>query len=299
MEHRVAALMATEGLIELRRHPELRRTVARLLVEGTLRRVLPGIVVATDPPDRWRLPAALMRYRPDAVITGASAAALTFRRHLPEPVVVSCSLPGRFRPATDAFACSQRRLDPDLIVERHGIRVTCAALTALDLAALDDGAAIDDALRAGTMTLEDLHRTVDLTRGRRGNRVRRGVIDDSRDRPWSAGERRVHRVLRDAGVRGWRTNAPFVVADGRLFYLDIAFPQGAVMVEIDGFRHHRSPADLDRDVTRQNALVLAGWLPYRITWSMLRRPELIVSELSELLASRIDCSMRLCGDIPA
>ena len=79
------------------------------------------------------------------------------------------------------FRFDRRRVPPELVHERHGLRMTVPALTALDLCAELGGDAIDQALRTRTATLEGLHRALELTGHRRGNQDRRALLLDSRD----------------------------------------------------------------------------------------------------------------------
>ncbi len=59
--------------------------------------------------------------------------------------------------------------------------------------------------------------------------------------------------------------------DGRVIAtLDIAYPEQAVGVEVDGFRYHATPAQKDRDDSRENALQAAGWTILRISERRLR-----------------------------
>jgi hypothetical protein len=69
------------------------------------------------------------------------------------------------------------------------------SLTALDLCETLGGDAIDQALRTRTTTLGLLHQAMELTAARVGNRTRRQLLLDSRAEPWSAAERRFHRLL--------------------------------------------------------------------------------------------------------
>jgi len=121
---------------------------------------------------------------------------------------------------------------------------------------------------------------------RDGNRERRRVLLDSRDEPWSEAERRAHRLLRQAGVTGWRTNVPLRVA-GRLYFVDIAFRGARLAVEVDGRLHEREADLFESDRWRQNALVQAGWRVLRFTWAMLvDHPDVFVAEVLAALRRR-------------
>lgn len=80
---------------------------------------------------------------------------------------------------------------------------------------------------------------------------------------------------------GWRPRAQHEVAG---FRVDIAVPEAKVAIESDGFAHHSSAADLERDHARQNGLVAAGWTPLRYTaqQSFLTTGQCAVSALREI-----------------
>ncbi len=238
-----------------------------LLRRGELVTVLPGIYTAPvwrDLP-AIRIRAAMLRHR-DAVLLGAAAAHVSF---WPEVPLGGIELAVRSMPRpAPGFTFCRRRIPPELVVEHDRIRFTSPALTAIDLATVECADAIDTALRTRTATLEGMYTALRLTPHRDGNRDRRRLLLDSRDEPWSAAEREAHRELRAAGILGWRSNWPVVLA-GRLYYIDIAFPGLRLAVEIDGRLHETDPDVFQNDRWRQNALVAAGWRVIRFTWEMV------------------------------
>jgi very-short-patch-repair endonuclease len=46
---------------------------------------------------------------------------------------------------------------------------------------------------------------------------------------------------------------------------DFAWPRERVIVEVDGWRHHRTAVAVDRDAERGNEVTLAGWTHLRFT----------------------------------
>ena len=167
------------------------------------------------------------------------------------------------------FSFNRRYVPADLITEREGLRYSVPALTAIDMATFACSDAIDVALRVRATTLTRMYEALRKTPHRAGNRERLKLLIDSRSEPWSAAERLSHRLLRAAGIKGWETNLPVRVA-GQLFYIDIAFRQQKLAIEIDG-RIHETDQDLfESDRWRQNALVAAGWRVLRFTMAMLR-----------------------------
>lgn len=68
--------------------------------------------------------------------------------------------------------------------------------------------------------------------------------------------------------------------DGRLFYIDIAFKQQKLAIEIDGRLHETDEELFESDRWRQNALVSEGWRVVRFTWAMLRdHPDVFVAAI--------------------
>lgn len=274
-------LTSSHGVIARQDHPELRVTLDYLLRQGALVAVLPGVYAPRAVADRSevRIRAAARRH-PDGVLLGGAAAHVTY---WPEVrfQAVELSVPSLPRPAP-GFDFTRRRIPPELVIQREGLRCTSPALTAVDLATLDCADAIDIALRTRTATLDGMYEALRLTPNRRGNADRRRLLVDSRDEPWSAAERLAHRAIRADGLMGWRTNWPVVLA-GLLYYIDIAFPAARLAVEIDG-RLHESLEDLFQSDRRQNALVLAGWRVVRFTWEMVRdHPDVMLATIRRLL----------------
>jgi very-short-patch-repair endonuclease len=92
---------------------------------------------------------------------------------------------------------------------------------------------------------------------------------DSKDEPWSAAERRFHRLLRAAGITAWKANQP-VLLSGSLFYLDVVFAKLAI--ELDGRLYHSGSEVFETDRWRENLLILDGWCVLRFTSAMIDEP---------------------------
>lgn len=76
-----------------------------------------------------------------------------------------------------------------------------------------------------------------------------------------------------------------VLANGRSYRLDFAFPAHEVFVEIDGARHGES-RQISKDGGRQNDLVAHGWHPVRFDYQQLRlQPGYCAAILRQLLQS--------------
>lgn len=270
------------GLVVRREHPGQTHTIDWLIRTGRLVPVLPGVYAA---PEHAGLPLlrmrAVVRSYPDAVLTGAAAARHSFWPAAPLPVVSAAV--GRKVAPQPGFVLSRRVVPPELVVEQGGLRYTSPALAAVDLATAEWAEPIDRALRSRTATLSGMYEALLATSHRRGHADRRRLLLDSRDDPWSEAERRAHRLLRAAHLRGWRGNRPVVVG-GRLYYIDISFGASRLAIEIDGRLHELDEDLFESDRWRQNALVRAGWRVLRFTWTMLvDHPELVVQEIRAAL----------------
>jgi very-short-patch-repair endonuclease len=188
--------------------------------------------------------------------------------------------------AGHGFVFTRRCIPGQLVVEQDGLRFTHPALTAIDMATHHCSDPIDRALRTRTATLPGMYEALRLTGNRIGNPERMRLLLDSRDLPWSAAERVAHRILRRAGICGWKTNLPVFLA-GRLYYVDIAFPLLKVAVEIDGRLHEDDKELFESDRWRQNALVADGWRVLRFTWNMLQEhPEDVVATVRAAMARK-------------
>jgi very-short-patch-repair endonuclease len=271
------------GVIARRDHPELARTLSRMRAGGELLAVMPGIyaVPALAGEVRTRIRAAML-WNADAVLTGAAAALVSFWPAIPLGQI-DLALPRAPSCRPTGFRLTHRRIPAHLICRRGSLRFAAPALTALDLCEHLDGDAIDTALRTRAATLDAMQAALADTRWRTGNRLRRRLLLDSRDEPWSAAERRCHRLLREAGIVGWQSNYPVPGPDHR-FFLDVAFPRQKVVLEIDGRLHQTDAALFESDRWRQNWLVLSGWRVLRFTWSMLTgRPDEVIQAVHSAL----------------
>ncbi len=180
------------------------------------------------------------------------------------------------RPTASGRRAGTRRrvLAPERITVVHGIRVTSALQTLLDLAALVDAdvweQALESALRMQLTTIEAIETELPgLSRSRTpGVRTIRKVLAR---RPVGAPptesllETLMIQVIRDAGlpdptrqVRVWSESGRIVAR------VDLAYPELGVFLELDGQYHLGQPV---HDANRQTAVTAAtGWLCGRFTW---------------------------------
>jgi very-short-patch-repair endonuclease len=173
-----------------------------------------------------------------------------------------------------------------------GIPVTRVERTLVDLAGVvgDDACeqALEAALRARLTTPERVRERVEelAAPGRRGvRRLRRALERRAAGRPpGSELEVRTIQLLRAAGL-GDPVRQHEVRLGGERYFLDLAYVDRRLAIELDGQEFHGEPA-FQRDRTRQNALVLAGWTVLRFTWAdVVERPEQVVALVSRALAA--------------
>jgi len=95
-------------------------------------------------------------------------------------------------------------------------------------------------------------------------------------------------LCRRAGVVPPQRNFPLQLGDRRA-WLDACWPDLWIAVEIDGKSYHVLSEDWERDLDRQNDLVLDGWRVLRITAAMLReQPEVVVARLRRAVSQEIN-----------
>lgn len=159
------ALTMGNGVIARADHPGLTHQIDVALRKGSLVPVLRGIYAAPERAADFTIRVLALRIAdPRAVLTGASAACVA-QTHLSPPTLVTAAT-RRLR-SRSGFQFEHRRIPEALVEQRHGLRITAAALTALDLAGRQ-GASIDDALRRG-VSLDALWAAYRLMPQRAGN----------------------------------------------------------------------------------------------------------------------------------
>ena len=283
---KIETLLATAGPVLCR--PALPKAQQRALTSafaaGRVVRLLPGTYVPQELVDDFATRVqAVAAWNARAVVTGAAAARMTFWPTLPVDVI-DVALRGRV-PDARGYRFERRRIDLEHVVFVGDVRVAAPALAAIDLVDTMGGDAIDTCLRSRQARLSDLWAAARAHPHRRGNAELQRLLRDSRDEPWSAAERRGHRLLRQHRIVGWKANHE-VRVEGRRHFIDIAFPQQMLAVEIDG-RFHEDDRDVfEEDRFRQNALVRAGWRVLRFTYAMLvQSPEYVVALIRAALVN--------------
>lgn len=167
----------------------------------------------------------------------------------------------------------------------QGIPVTTPICTLIDISTcLDRGSievAINEADKRDLVDPEHLRTALDRTGRRPGVGVLRAVLDRRTfTLTDSELERRFLPIARSAGLPPPRTGHH---VNG--FKVDFFWPELGLIVETDGLRYHRTPAQQARDRLRDQAHAAAGLTSLRFTHSQVRYEQRHVEATLEAVAS--------------
>ena len=239
---------------------------------------------------RGRWMAAVLSCGPDACLSHTSAAALWGVRSARD-LQVEISVPAPRAPRRRGIRVHRRAaLAADDRATCDRIPVTSPTRTLVDLALrLPAGrleAAISEADKRDLVDPEALRQALDGLVGQPGvGRLRRVLDHRTFSLTDSELERRFLPIARRAGLARPRTRAR--VND---FRVDFYWPCLNLVVETDGLRYHRTPAQQARDRIRDQAHTAAGLTALRFTHAQIRyEPEHVETTLAAVvgrLASR-------------
>jgi very-short-patch-repair endonuclease len=282
-----------------------RWTVANALASGTWVEVRRGVYRWAASPETWQqraLAACIGRTRAVAVSHRSAAFLHGLVPVAPEPVEVVV-------PYGSAYSSLRRiarvhRVKSPLgrgeVVPVDGLPVTSLPRTLADLAGVLAPATlaelVDRAMRRRPTDMSRtwlVHATSNAARDRRGaSRLRAATgpwIPDGRGarQLQSVLEAQVLRILMDAGLPPVRCQYEVVLPTGHRFFLDFAWPQAGVGLEVDGYAFHSDRRAFDGDRSRGNCLLAAGWRILHTTADEIRsRPRALVSAVRETLAEQ-------------
>jgi very-short-patch-repair endonuclease len=183
------------------------------------------------------------------------------------------------------------RLDRRDVQVFEGAAITSRERTVFDCLRLlperDGVKLLDTALLRGWTNLDDLTGRVRAHAGRWGAPALVGLIRSVAGGARSAAERRLGDLLRRAGIVGWTANADITDEQGPIGVGDVVFRAARIVIEVDGWAYHSDPELFQRDRTRQNRLVRAGWMVLRFTWrDLTKRPDHVVSIIRTVTGQR-------------
>jgi very-short-patch-repair endonuclease len=171
-----------------------------------------------------------------------------------------------------------------------GMAITTRTRTIVDLLRLERyelaRTLFDRAIQPGWITVETLETAIRVGPGRTGNVQLRRLADGAEPGAHAESEQRLHSILKRAGLGGWVPQYRVQLSRG-FAYIDAAFPEQLLAIEVDGRRCHDESSDrFETDRTRQNELIARGWRVLRFTWRSLNdEPAAVLARISEVLAS--------------
>lgn len=266
-----------------------RRTLQRRIREGAWIRLRRGVLVTPGTPiNRITRSRGLILLHPSLIITGPAAG--DFLGEGPWQLGVTGRLPwvahehGRQVRMAGVKAIphpgivprrSNRQLATDLCLLSDIIRFT-SPQRARHVALA--------ALQQRLVTLSDLLSEADKLRLATGHSQFMRVLGEVGNGAHAESEFQFHGLLQNHGFADWEANYPVRLPDGRLAYIDVAFPDAKVAVEIDGYRYHSDRAAFEHDRFRGNELLQLGWRVLRFTWQQLTNdPQYVVNRLRQVL----------------
>ncbi len=160
------------------------------------------------------------------------------------------------------------RLQKSETTNRAGVPITTPARTLVDLAAIQPiERALHLALAGRLIEAQTLRAYLADTGRRPGIVALREALADAHPevhRTRSELERAALRLIGKARLPDPRVNHLRAEKE-----LDLVWDRDRVVVELDGYGHHRSAASLNADLRRANDLEAAGWKVRRFTWAHL------------------------------
>jgi very-short-patch-repair endonuclease/predicted transcriptional regulator of viral defense system len=283
---RAWSLAATQhGLVSRRQLLELGfsgRAIEHRVAKGRLHPVARGVYAVGRPglthSGRWM--AAILACRSRAALSHRSAAELWgIGDELPGTIeIVLRSSAGLRQPGVRIYRRPAQQ-DREVVV-RDGIPVTNLVRTFLDLVAYHGTAevekAINEADRRELIDPESLRAALDSYPGQRGVARLRDLLDLRTFRLTDSElERRFLSLVEAAGLAlpatGRRLNG---------FKVDFFWAELGLVVETDGLRYHRTPAQQARDRLRDQAHTAAGLAHLRFTHAQVRfEPDHVLATL--------------------
>jgi hypothetical protein len=186
------------------------------------------------------------------------------------------------------------------------IAVTSGARTLIDLARSEGierlTIAFDSGLRDGKYSEDLVHRRIVALRspGRYGMDRLLAAIEghDAKRGGHSWLERRFLALLAEAGLPRPITQQILSKAGDRLVRVDCRFPGTRVVVELLGYRWHRTRQQLNRDTERVNSLIADGFQPYQFTYDQVTdSPATVLETVRAALAGSCVSTYRSATDI--
>jgi very-short-patch-repair endonuclease/predicted transcriptional regulator of viral defense system len=249
-----------------------RNAIEHRLRRGRLHRVHQG-VYAIGRPQLTRLGtliAAVLSCGPEAALSHQQAAEVYGIRK-PKAGPIEVTVPAGAMRSRPGVRVHRAALPPDHRGLHHGIPITTPVRTLVDLAQRLDTraleAAVNEADKLDLVDPERLRASLEAMRGRRGVAALRELLERRTfTLTDSELERRFLPIARKAGLP-----PPLTQQRVNGFRVDFYWPELGLVVETDGLRYHRTPAQQARDRRRDQEHAAAGLTPLRFTYEQIAR----------------------------
>lgn len=239
---------------------------------------------------RWM--AAVLACGDGTVLSHSSAAAL-WRIGFEQRSAIELSLPSQSHREVPGLQIHRRpSLQPRDTTTRHGIPVTTPIQTLIDLSLRLDRRgterAVNEADKYDLVHPPGLRRALELRRGEPGVARLRQILD-----------RRTFRLTREELERRFlplarRAGLPVPLTGQWIndFEVDFYWPDLGLVVETDGLRYHRTPAEQAKDRLRDQAHTASGLTQLRFTHEQVRYEPDHVRKILAQTASRLAISTK-------
>jgi very-short-patch-repair endonuclease len=264
--------------------------IVRRIRSGRLHVVHRGVYAVGHPAisREGELLAAVFGGGPGAVLSHESAAELWELLLAKGRLIDVTASSARTRPGIRFHRCELEERD---ITERKAIPVTTPERTIVDLAPRLTPSRLEHVIRQAEYehltTATSLASCLSTHGGRRGMKSLRKALGLSAETPGVARselERRFLRFIRRHGLLRPHLNYPLELPT-RDVKIDCAWPERRLAVELDSRRAHDNRHSFESDRARDRDLLVAGWIPTRVTWRQLHEDEArLAADLSALLA---------------
>jgi very-short-patch-repair endonuclease len=266
-----------------------RQAIEHRLRTGRLHAIHSGVyaVGRGDLSDHGRWMAAVLACGDEAVLSHSSAAAL-WRIGFEQRGVIELSLPSPFQKRRRGlWIHRQPSLRPRDITREYGIPCTAPVQTLIDMALRLERQGVErminEADKYNLTHPPQLREALDARAGEPGVAKLRFILDRRTFRLTKEElERRFLPLAREAGLP-----TPLTGQFVNDFEVDFYWPDLGLVVETDGLRYHRTPAEQARDRLRDQTHTAAGLTPLRFTHEQVRyEPEHVLRILTQT-ASRL------------
>lgn len=264
---------------------------------GLLVRVFPHVYRLRDSADddMTALRAALIHAGPQSALSHTTALAVWGVRGLERPLRLTVEESIRRAGAPGLIVHRRKAFDPcsAQCVDRHGLRVTRLHRALIDswplLPVAERRPLALDLVNRRLVTTAQLGEALAERPNVGGRRLLRQTIDLIADGVRS--ELEAHGVLNvfrhpslPRSVGQYRVQLPT-----KAVWLDRAWPEVKLAVELDGAQHHTSPEDRRADLERDRELAATGWVVLRFTYAdVLRDPEGVRAKVLAVYRTRME-----------